>query len=674
MTRISVVAVNLRFYQWIGIHPADGARIIPDRTVLLRADQILGAFRTVFDQLTRPKKQAILLGVDISLAALSVAFSVFLADPSLNESLGAWVFFFAALASFFVLIGSLFLGIHKIKLKAYEGMSALKTGLVGALTAAGLYLVSAILGQRLPFSAIVFFALVYPTLNIVIRFGLLHLLLALLHFGKARQNVVIYGCGMTGTQLAYAFRRHETVKVVAFLDDNPSLHGMNVLGLTVNAPDKISSLVQRHKVERVLLAMPSLTASRRNSIARSLMELGLEVQSLPSFAQLAGAEALTRSLEPMTAGKLLDRPLVPDLSPTAQDAYRGKCVMVTGAGGSVGSELCRQLLAYQPSRIILFEISELALYTVHRELSTRTDIDGIELVPVLGSVAEYRQVHAVCEQNNVDVILHAAAYKHVPLVEANPLAGIVNNVLGTRTLTETAAQLEISRFIMISTDKAVRPTNVMGATKRVAELVVQDIANRAEGTDFSIVRFGNVLGSSGSVVPLFRDQISRGGPVTLTHDDVTRYFMTISEAAQLVLIAGSMPKDRADGAGDVYVLDMGQPIKIRDLAVRMIHAAGYTVKDESNPQGDIEIVVTGLRPGEKLHEELLIEPGMLTTPHEKILRARERSLGSVEIASTLRELRNAVATGDSEGALAVLDGVVEDYSVNRRKPMGSMRA
>ena len=335
--------------------------------------------------------------------------------------------------------------------------------------------------------------------------------------------------------------------------------------------------------------------------------------------------------------------------------------MVTGAGGSVGSELCRQLLRYRPSKVVLFEISEIALYTIDRELSSRADLHGIQVIPVLGSVTESRLVRAVVAEHKVDVILHSAAYKHVPLVEANPIAGLVNNVLGTRTLAEAAVEEGVKRFILISTDKAVRPTNVMGASKRMAEFVVQDMARRAKSTDFSIVRFGNVLGSSGSVVPLFREQILKGGPITLTHEDVTRYFMTISEASSLVLIAGSLSQSRGPHEGDLFVLDMGKPIRIRDLAERMIKAAGYTVKGPDTPDGDIEIVIIGLRPGEKLHEELLIEPGMLTTPHDKILRVQERCLTQIEVASALKELRSAAAVGDAVAARRVVETYVEGF-------------
>jgi FlaA1/EpsC-like NDP-sugar epimerase len=399
--------------------------------------------------------------------------------------------------------------------------------------------------------------------------------------------------------------------------------------------------------------MPSLAAPRLAKVTGNLQKLGLNVQALPSFAQLIGAEKLVENLTTVTAGSLLGRSHLDDTLREATLGFGGKSVLVTGAGGSIGSELCRQLLAQQPRRLVLYEVSEPALYTIDRELRGMVGSDRTDIVPVLGSVTDARMARLVLAQHAIDTVFHAAAYKHVPLVEQNPVAGIANNVFGTRTMADACVEEDVARFILVSTDKAVRPTNVMGASKRLAELVVQDRAKRSHKTRFSIVRFGNVLGSSGSVIPLFREQIARGGPVTLTHEDVTRYFMTISEAAKLVLTAGSFrdqAANAAQGTADVFVLDMGKPIRIRQLAEQMIQGAGLTVKDEQNPGGDIEIVVIGLRKGEKLHEELLIGQGLLTTPHPKILRAAEESLPELEIAHALRTLGGFMATGDAEGA------------------------
>jgi FlaA1/EpsC-like NDP-sugar epimerase len=617
--------------------------------------------------LSRLQKQAILLFVDVTLAPVALLMVHFFLYPGSRafQTIAGGGLEFVAVA---VITGclSFVLGIPKIKLKAYETLGALKTGVVAVIAALGLFAIRQATGSGLPVSGIFLFVLIFVLMMIAVRFVMLNLLLAVLRAGKIRKNVVIYGAGNTGTQLAAALRAHEIIRVVGFVDDSPKVQGMTVLGLMVYEPSHLERLVQKYDVDRVLLAMPSTPIVRQSTIVRDLVSKGLDVHTLPSFAQLVGTEILVDSLEPVAPGTFLGRAPVSGLQPDADTAYRNKCVMVTGAGGSVGSELCRQLIRYKPRRIVLFEISEIALYTIDRELSARPDTSEIEIVPVLGSVTEARLLRAMISEHKVDVILHSAAYKHVPLVEANPIAGLVNNVLGTRTIAEAAMDEGVKRFILISTDKAVRPTNVMGASKRMAEFVVQDMARRSDTTDFSIVRFGNVLGSSGSVIPLFREQIAKGGPVTLTHEDVTRYFMTISEAACLVLIAGGLSSSRGPHEGDLFVLDMGKPIRIRDLAERMIRAAGYTVKSPENPSGDIEIVVTGLRPGEKLHEELLIAPGMLTTPHEKILRVQERGLTPVEMASALQELRAAAAVGDAIAARAVVETYVEGFGGVRK--------
>ena len=383
------------------------------------------------------------------------------------------------------------------------------------------------------------------------------------------------------------------------------------------------------------------------------------MQALPSFAQLIGAPQ-GRVPKGIVPGDLTGRSHLDGAPAAVAPAYSGRTVLVTGAGGSVGSELCRQLLEARPARLVLVERNEYALFTAEMEFRALAEEAGTAIVPVLGSVGDARLMRAVMTRHKPDVVLHAAAYKHVPLVEANPLAGLENNVLGTQTLAEAARDAGVGRFILISSDKAVRPTNVMGASKRLAEMLVQDLAVRAPGTGFAIVRFGNVIGSSGSVVPLFRDQIARGGPVTLTHPEVTRYFMTIQEAVGLVLLAGSFSAGEEAGA-DVYVLDMGQPVRIRDLAQRMIEAAGYRPREAGSLDGDIEIVTTGLRPGEKLHEELLIGAGLVTTPHPKIMRAREVGLSEIEIAHALRALGRAIAEGDTAAALAVTSRWVEGF-------------
>ena len=354
---------------------------------------------------------------------------------------------------------------------------------------------------------------------------------------------------------------------------------------------------------------------------------------------------------------LLGRDPVAPIDRLMQRNITGKVVMVSGAGGSIGSELCRQVLACRPKKIVLYELSELALYTVHQELEQLCEGTRIRIVPVLGSVTDPRQVRKVLSDHAVQVVLHAAAYKHVPLVESNPLPGLANNVFGTQTLAREASETGVERFILVSSDKAVRPTNVMGASKRLAELVVQDLATRHPNTVFTMVRFGNVLGSSGSVVPLFQDQISRGGPVTVTDARVKRFFMTIREAVQLVLKAGAEAK-----GGEVFVLDMGKPVPIMQLARQVIESAGYQVRDEAHPEGDIEIEIIGLRPGEKIEEELTLSGDLIGTRYQKIFCAREEYLSEIEVAAVLRGLRHALAASDEDAARLVITRWVEGFT------------
>lgn len=616
------------------------------------------------DRLNRSHKRLVFLILDMSLAPLSLALSAMAVYASFAREVDlsgmALAFGLITMASGGL---ALALGVPNIKLKAYESLAILRTGVFAALLSLVLYPVCRISGSDFPVLGIILFGVIFFLASVGLRLAMLNAYLWVLRWGNRRWRVLIYGAGTTGIQLAAALKNHEQITVVAFLDDNVALHSLQVAGLRVLAPERIEQIVQDRDIDRVLLAMPSASLPKQARIARRLQSLGLDVLTLPSFAQLVGAEELVDNLAPVEPGKFLGRKPVDQASPDAMAAYQGRVVLVTGAGGTIGSELCRQLLSFQPQKLVMLEMSELALYDIDRELRARPDLGQVGLVPVLASVTDSRAVRSVMADHGIEVVLHAAAYKHVPLVEANPLAGMANNVLGTRTLADAAEEAGVERFILVSTDKAVRPTNVMGASKRLAELVIQDLAKRSRKTVFSMVRFGNVLGSSGSVVPLFKEQIARGGPVTLTHDDVTRYFMTIAEAVKLVLLAGSYSQAQpgAPAGGDVFVLDMGQPMRIRDLAVQMIEAAGYTLRDAANPGGDIEIQMIGLRPGEKLHEELLIGEGLLTTPHAKILRAREASLSELDMAKALQNIRNALATGDAEAARAVAEAFVEGF-------------
>lgn len=548
------------------------------------------------------------------------------------------------------------LGLPNIQLKAYERHAIGLTVLYAVGVTLALAGLDGIAGLGLPPGTHVMFGICYFLFLVAVRMVLLQVVTAIYRREQPRRRVLIYGAGTTGTQLAQALSAHDSIDPVAFVDDNTSLQGMLLAGLPVHPPARIGRLVRERQINRVVLAMPSLSQPKQAQIARRLQQMGLEVQALPSFAQLIGEEALIDKLTPVAPQNFLGRKSADTDLGEACGNYEGRVVLVSGAGGSIGSELCRQLLNCRPSRLVLYELSELALYTVHQELTQLTEGLDVEIVPVLGSVTDPRQVRKVLADFDVQVVLHAAAYKHVPLVEANPLPGLANNVFGTRTLAREAAAVGVERFILISSDKAVRPANVMGASKRLAELVVQDLATRYESTVFTMVRFGNVLGSSGSVVPLFQEQVSRGGPVTVTDPRVKRFFMTIREAVQLVLKAGAAAK-----GGEVFVLDMGKPVPILQLARQVIESAGYTVRDAANPDGDIEIEIIGLRPGEKLEEELTLTDDLIGTRYQKIFCARENRLSEIEVAGVLRGLRQALAAGDEGAARAVITRWVEGY-------------
>jgi FlaA1/EpsC-like NDP-sugar epimerase len=473
----------------------------------------------------------------------------------------------------------------------------------------------------------------------------------------SRPKVLIYGAGNTGRQLAAAMANSHEMQVVGFLDDDDRLHGHVLNGQPIYNPADLNNLATTLNISDVLLAMPSLSRRRRNEILGQIRVAKVAVRTLPSVTDLAQGKVSISDLRELDIDDLLGRePVTPNHILLAMNV-RSKIVMVTGAGGSIGSELCRQILTAGPSKLLLIEQSEFALYGIHQELEEKLAGRNIVLVPLLASVQDNERMHEIISTWHPDTVYHAAAYKHVPLVEHNPAEGIKNNVLGTLRAAQAAAENDVSDFVMISTDKAVRPTNIMGASKRLAEMALQAIAATNPGTKFSIVRFGNVLGSSGSVVPKFRQQIRDGGPITLTHPDITRYFMTIPEASQLVIQAGAMAK-----GGDVFVLDMGQSVKIMDLARRMIELSGLTVKDEQNPDGDIEIEITGLRPGEKLYEELLIGVNPKPTSHSRIMKAHEEFVPWSELEGQLRSLEMALNVNDVGVIRLMMGKLVAGYT------------
>ena len=554
---------------------------------------------------------------------------------------------------------SIWLGVSSIQLNDFETAAVGLTGIFALFVTITSVILTNVAGLQIPLGAHLVFGAVLFSLIVISRAALLQIVLAIYRRSTSRCRVLIYGAGTTGTQLVLALRSHETIEPVAFVDDNKALQGLNVARLPVYTPQRVDAIVREKNIDRVLLAVPSLSYPKQAQIVRRLEKLGLEVQTLPSFAQLIGEEALVDKLEPVSAQKFLNRDEIGETLGDGHASYFGKTVLVSGAGGSIGSELCRQVLECKPQKIVLYELSELALYNTDMELRQLSEGTGIKIVPILGSVTDSRQVRKVLYEHSVEVVLHAAAYKHVPLVEANPLSGLANNVFGTQTLAQQAEKAGVERFILISSDKAVRPTNVMGASKRLAELVVQDLAHRQEppnGTVFSMVRFGNVLGSSGSVVPLFQGQLSRGGPLTVTDRSVARYFMTVQEAVKLVLQAGSIAL-----GGEVFVLDMGKPVPILHLARQVIESSGYTVRDADNPEGDIEIEITGLRQGEKMTEELSLSGELLATSHPKIFSAREDGLSEIEVASAMSGLREAFVSSDENMARDVVKRWVEGF-------------
>lgn len=585
-------------------------------------------------------------------AALALKFDRL--DPALDHTLAYFLVATASGLLFFSLLG-LYRAV--IRFVGPKAMGTVIAGVSVSVLVLGLFDRLAA-NQEMPLSALAIYwalALLYVGGS---RFVARQLFSRSLTNGKTFVRVAIYGAGEGGARLSALLVSGSEFEPVVFVDDKRSLQGSSINGIRVHSPEALPRLVRRYRLERILLAIPSASRRRRREILTQLEPLQLHVQTMPNLQDLISGRAHFDELREVDVSDLLGRDPVPPRPALSGSCIRGKCVLVTGAGGSIGSELCRQIIRLGPSRLVLFEMSELALYNIERELDEVVAREKLsaEIVPLLGNAHHRHRVREVLSTFGIHTVYHAAAYKHVPIVEYNVVEGIHNNVISTWYTAEAAIETGVETFVLVSTDKAVNPANVMGATKRLAELVLQALQERPTQTRFCMVRFGNVLASSGSVVPLFEEQIRRGGPVTVTHPEVIRYFMTIPEAAQLVLQAGSMAK-----GGDVFVLDMGSPVRIDDLARRLVNLMGLTVRDAAHPDGDIEIEYTGLRPAEKLFEELVIGSNVTGTDHPMIMRAMEHHLAWPKMQEVLNDLLVALASFDCDRSLALLAQAVAEY-------------
>ncbi|KMT64752.1 nucleoside-diphosphate sugar epimerase/dehydratase [Catenovulum maritimum] len=587
-------------------------------------------------QISRPAKRAVSVSLDIFFVIFAFASALVLRHDSLTvvSETDSWLLLFLVLP---VTIGAFIrLGLYRAVIRYIGPQAALSVVIGVAVSVLSLVLASFFfhipVPRTVPFIYAAFLLIFVGGSRFFVR------ALAIQSRKRGKEKVVVYGAGSSGRQLATSLMHGQEYEPVAFVDDDQSLQGNFVMGRPVYAFDDLQGLLLDRTVRRVLLAMPSLSRSNRSKIISNLEPLSVEVLSIPGSADLVSGEARIDELREVAIEDLLGRePVEPKPQLMSANIF-DKVVMVSGAGGSIGSELCRQIIKYKPKMLVLYELSEFALYSIDSELRRTIEKQKLEVVikPIMGTVQRQNRVETVMRTFKVQTVYHAAAYKHVPLVEYNIVEGVRNNVFGTYYTAEAAVNAGVETFVLISTDKAVRPTNVMGTTKRIAELSLQGLAKRQSLTTFCMVRFGNVLGSSGSVVPLFREQIKKGGPITVTHKDIIRYFMTIPEASQLVIQAGAMAK-----GGDVFVLDMGDPVKISDLAVKMVHLMGLEVKDAANPNGDIEIKYTGLRPGEKLYEELLIGDSVEKTTHPRIMTANEVSLSWTDMFHLIDNLDEA---------------------------------
>ncbi len=625
-------------------------------------------------------KRLLQLATDVPLIWLALWLAL---DRGWEQSLGehAWLFVVAPLVAVPVFVR---LGMYRAVMRRLGNAALLAIAKSVSLSALLLGLVILLAGERVAATppALVFH---YWLLGLLLLGGLrigmrqyftgdwFNLRMPIQQRARGLPRVAIYGAGMAGNQLAGALRDNRSRQPVAFIDDDPQLARRVIGGLPVYPPNLFERMLKETGAEEVLLAIPSISRARRRQILDLLESFPLPVRTMPGIADLASGRVRVEDLKAVDITDLLGRDPVAPRPELLEHCIRGQVVMVTGAGGSIGSELCRQILDGGPTALILFDHSEFNLYTIQNELELRIARESlpVRLVSVLGSVRYPVRMLEVMRGWKVDTLYHAAAYKHVPMVEHNVAEGVLNNTLGTLYAAQSALRAGVRNFVLISTDKAVRPTNVMGSTKRMAELVLQALAREPQvalygepdlppqpnHTRFVMVRFGNVLGSSGSVIPLFREQIRRGGPITVTHPEMTRYFMTIPEAAQLVIQAGSM-----GDSGEVFVLDMGEPVKIAQMAEKMVHLSGLTVRSEANPDGDIDIEFTGLRPGEKLYEELLIGDDVLPTEHPMIMRASEAYMPWAELKALLEEMVQAIREDDYPKVRALLCRIVSGYT------------
>ncbi|HAS6354564.1 TPA: NAD-dependent epimerase/dehydratase family protein [Vibrio vulnificus] len=603
--------------------------------------------------LPRVHKRLISLAIDTLLITFSFFMAIWVRYGEVAISVSSETWLTLAGTVVVTLIAFTRLGLYRAVLR-YLTFHALTVVVLGALISAlsittFAYFFNAEVPRTVPVIYMTFLALLCGGARMMVRS------LIVQASRKGCERVLIYGAGSTGRQLAIALRNAETYQVKGFIDNDPSLENTIIQGLTVHSSLQISRLVEKQDIEKILLAMPRATRSERKAIIDGLLHLPVEVLTVPDFKDIVNGNATVDELKDVAIEDLLGRDPVEPNPELMKANIHGKVVMVTGAGGSIGSELCRQIVRQKPKTLILFELSEYGLYEIDKELSGMVEAMQleVEIIPLLGSVQRINRLSATMRAFGVQTVYHAAAYKHVPLVEYNVVEGVRNNVFGTYYSAKAAIEAGVESFVLISTDKAVRPTNVMGTSKRMAELALQALAakenDKVNGTRFCMVRFGNVLGSSGSVIPLFKRQIEEGQAITVTHPDIIRYFMTIPEAAQLVIQAGAMGK-----GGDVFVLDMGEPVKIVDLAKNLIQLSGLEVKSSDNPNGDIEIKFTGLRPGEKLYEELLIGDNVEGTDHERIMTANEQFLPLEEFNQILDNLDKACHEFDHETIRQIL--------------------